>query len=138
MQDEDRPLFRLEPPEPPFEDVAIRHVPALVADDRGRHRLELDLDGAPSTPSHDVEGGVDGQAMEPGVVTIRVAQTWEVAPGSDVRILDRVSRELGVPKDETSDGFQPGDGGVDELREGVMIAPPRLFDEFPLVHSRPR
>ncbi len=76
--------------------------------------------------------------MEPGVEPVRVAQAREVTPGSDVCLLDRVARELLVPEDEAGDGLQPRDGRADEHREGVMIAPPCPFDEFPLVHHHPR
>ena len=76
--------------------------------------------------------------MEPGVEPVRVAQAREVAPGSDVCLLDRVSRELLVPEDEAGDSLQPRDGRADEHGEGVMIAPPCPLDEFPLVHGHPR
>jgi hypothetical protein len=76
--------------------------------------------------------------MEPGVEPLRVAETREVTPGSDVGILDRVARELRVAEDEAGDGFQTRDGRIDEVREGVMIAPPRSLDEIQLVHGHPR
>ena len=88
-------------------------------------------------PAERIEAGVDGQSVEPGVEPVRVAQAREVAPGSDVRLLDRVAREIRVPKDEAGGGVQPRDGRADEHGEGVMIAPPCPFDEFPLVHSHP-
>ena len=66
---------------------------------------------------------------------IRVAQARKVSPGSDVRLLDRVARELRVPEDEAGDGLQPRDGRADERGEGVMIAPACPFDEIPLVHG---
>jgi hypothetical protein len=57
--------------------------------------------------------------------------------GSDVGVLDRVSRELWVADDEAGNGLQPRDGRADERREGVVIASPCAFDEFPLVHCHP-
>ena len=74
--------------------------------------------------------------MEPGVEPIRVAEARQVAPGPDQSLLDRVARELRVPKDEASCRVQPREGRVDELGEGVMIAPLRAFDELSLVHGR--
>ena len=76
--------------------------------------------------------------MEPGIEPVRVAQTRKVTPGSDVHLLDGVSREIGVPEDEAGDRAQLRDGAVDELGEGVMIAPTCSFDDFPLVHGHPR
>ena len=74
--------------------------------------------------------------MQPGVEPIRVAETGQVAPGADECLLDRVARELRVPKDQASGRVQPREGRVDESGEGVMIAPPRAFDELSLVHGR--
>ena len=73
--------------------------------------------------------------MEPGVEAFRIAQTGEMPPGSDVALLDRVARELRVPEDEPGRRVQPHDGRVDELGEGVMIAPLRSLDEKSLVHA---
>ena len=97
---------------------------------------DLDLDRASSTTPEEVETGVDGQAMQPGIEPVRVAETRQVAPGADECLLDRVARELRVPKDEASGRVQPREGRVDESGEGVMIAPPRAFDELSLVHGR--
>ena len=54
--------------------------------------------------------------MQPGVEPVRVAKARQVAPGPDERLLDRVARELRVPKDEASGRVQPREGRVDELR----------------------
>jgi hypothetical protein len=57
--------------------------------------------------------------MEPGIEPIGVAQPRQIAPGSDQCLLDRVSRELGIPEDESGCRVQPRDGLVDELGEGA-------------------
>src|SRR6478752_10592488 len=74
--------------------------------------------------------------MEPGVEPIRVPKARQIAPGPDQSLLDRVARELRVPKDEASGRVQPREGRVDESGEGVMIAPLRPLDELSLVHGR--
>jgi hypothetical protein len=76
--------------------------------------------------------------VEPGVEPIEVTKSREVAPGSDVRILDRIACKLLVPDDQVGDRLQPSDRRVDQQREGVMIAPPRSFDDVSLVHGLPR
>jgi hypothetical protein len=138
VQNENRPQIGPEAAEAALELVAVDDVPRVVADERRHHRRELDLDGPTLSTAHGIEAGVDGQSMEPGVEALRITQSGKVAPGSDVGILDRVARELRVPEDEAGDSFQPRDGRVDKPREGVMIAPPRSFDEISLVHSHPR
>ena len=89
-----------------------------------------------STPG-EIEAGIHSQAMEPRVEPVRVAETREVAPGSDERLLDRIARELWVPEDESGGRVQPRDGQVDEHGEGVMIASPGPDDETSLVHVPP-
>ena len=99
-------------------------------------RVELDLDDAPASTAGDVETGVHGQAMEPGVEPIGVTQPRQVAPGSDECLLDRVAGQLRIPEDEAGRPVQPRDGSAGELGEGVMIALPRSLDESSLVHGR--
>ena len=59
----------------------------------------------------------------------------QVSPGRDEAVLDRVSRELVVPKDQVGRRVQPRDGHAGELGEGVMIAVPRSNHESSLVHT---
>ena len=103
--------------------------PAKSDEDAGVDLFELDLDHPSATTPGEVEAGVDGEPMEPGVEPVRVAQAREVAPGADERLLDRIARELRVPEDEAGGRVQPRDGQVDERGEGVMIASPRPLDE---------
>ena len=84
----------------------------------------------------DVEAGVDGQAMEPGVEPLGVTQHPKVAPGSDERLLDRVAGQLRVAEDEAGGPVQPRAGIAGKHGEGVMIAATRSLDETSLVHGR--
>ena len=118
------------------EKVAIRdHRPTESNDGRTVEVDDLHLDRAPNAAPSDVEAGVDGQTggarhrTGPGRAT-------EVPPGPEEGLLDRVSREFGVPEDEPGCRVQPRDGQVDEYGEGLMIALPRSFDEPSLVHGR--
>ena len=52
-------------------------------------------------------------------------------------VLDRVSRELVVPEDQSGSRVQPRDERAGQHREGVMIASLRSLDEFSLVHGHP-
>ena len=73
--------------------------------------------------------------MEPGLEAIRIAEGGQVPPGADESLLDRVSRELGVPEDEAGRRVQPRDEPAGEDGEGVMIASHRSLDELSLVHG---
>ena len=79
---------------------------------------------------------MDGQSVEPGIEPVRVAQPGKVPPGEHHRLLDRVSRELRVPEDESGGRVQSREGPVDERAEGVMIALTRPLHETSLVHGR--
>jgi hypothetical protein len=96
---------------------------------------DLDLDRPSSTAARDVEARVDGQAVDPGVEPVRLAEATQVAPGTEQAILDGIARELAVPEDQAGSRVQPRDRPTDELGEGVMIALPRQIHEPSLVHG---
>ena len=73
--------------------------------------------------------------MKPSVEPVRVAETGQVAPRADERLLDRVARELRVAEDQAGGRVQPREMRVDERGEGVMLALPRSFDQLSLVRS---
>ncbi len=98
--------------------------------------VQFDLDRAPAPAPGKIETGVDGQAVQPRIEPVGVAEAPQVAPGADQCLLDRVAGELRVPKDQASGRVQPREGRVDEFGEGVMIAPLRASDELSLVHGR--
>ena len=91
----------------------------------------------PASPATQaIDTGTDEQSVDPGVEPVGVAQPRQVPPGADQGFLDRVSRELAIPEDEPGCRVQPRDSRAGKHREGVMIAPLRLFDETSLVHRR--
>ena len=101
-------------------------------------RRELDLeDSAASLPS-DVKARVDGQSVEPGIEPARIAKPAQVLPCPERRLLDRVARELWVPKDQSGRRVQSREVRADEHAEGLMIALACPLDETRLVHAAPR
>ena len=82
-------------------------------------------------------GGVaayDNAVSVTGVEPLGIAKSGQVSPGVQQCVLDRVSRELAVPEDQSGRSVQPRDGSASEYGEGVMIASLCLLDETPLVH----
>ena len=65
------------------------------------------------------------------------AESGQVSPGSDERLLDRVARELRVAEDQAGCRVQPREVHVEERGEGVMLASPRSLDQASLVPGRP-
>jgi hypothetical protein len=125
----------VEPPHDGVDEGAIGHSVGWIRGGWREQRHDLDFDRSPSTTTSKVQTRVDGQAMEPGVEPVGVAEAPQVPPGAEEAFLDRIARELRVPEDEASGRVQPRDGPVDELGEGVMIALPRSLDESSLVHG---
>ena len=70
--------------------------------------------------------------MEPRVEAVGVTQGGQVPPASDERLLDGVLGAVGILKDESGGGVEPGDRGACQHGEGVMIALPRSLHEVPL------
>ncbi len=138
VERDDRTMRRVEVPEGPIEQVVLGEIVREVPRRGCIGRDELNLDRASTTVPSEVEAGIDGESVEPGVEPIRVAQARKVTPGSDERFLDRVSREIAIPEHQSGGRVQPRDGQVDKIREGVMIASLRPFDETVLVHASPR
>ena len=135
MEDDDRSIPLVEPEQDGVHELSVAQGIRGVPGDQGMEIGHLDLDRtATSTPCL-VEAGVHGQAMQPRLETVRIAQAPEIAPGAEQGVLDRVARELRVPDDQAGRRVQPRDRAFDELGEGVMIASPRAFDELSLVHG---
>ncbi len=74
MQDDDGPMTGIEAPERLIEQVAIGHATGDVRAVGCIDGFEFDLDDATSSTPSQVEAGVDGDPMEPGVEPIGVAQ----------------------------------------------------------------
>ena len=136
MEHHDGAPLGLEPAEGFIEKLSLGHVRGHVAAEGFEEGRQLDLVHAAAAPAREIEARMDGQAVEPGVEPVRVAQPGQIAPGSDEGILDRVSRELAVPEDEAGGSVQPREGSAGDHGKGVMIALPRSLDETTLVHGR--
>ncbi len=134
-QHDDSALFRFEVRKQAVELVAVGdradRVRLGIRDDR----LELDFDRPATPPADGHQAGVDEDSVEPGVESIRVAETGQIAPGPQEGVLDHVVCELAVPDDQPGGRIQPRDGDADKRGEGVMIASSCPLDESSLVHG---
>src|SRR4029078_6565241 len=72
---------------------------------------------------------------DPGVEVVRIAESAKVAPGGDQRLPGCVGRALRVTGEKTGDGVEPVDPETSQLRERLVIARLRPFDELP--HTGP-
>ena len=135
VQRDDRAVPGIQAPEGEVHELPVGQRAGMVDGGGGVDGVQLDLDRAPASAPGEIEAGVDGQAMDPGVEPLGIAKSRQVAPGPDQRLLDGVARELRVPEDQAGRRVQPRKRRVDELGEGVMIALPRAFDEHSLVHG---
>src|SRR5690242_9762329 len=67
VQDDERPMLRLEPVERSLDEVTVREVTTRVAARGLVDGQDLDLDWAPPASAGLVEAAVDQEAMEPGI-----------------------------------------------------------------------
>ena len=137
MDDDERAPVRIQAPERPLDLVAIDDEGTDVADGNVGGRSQLDLDHPTASTPQKLETGTHGDAVDPGVEPVGVAQPRQVPPGLDECLLDRVARELRVVEDQSGRCVQSRDDPADEHGEGVMIALSGPLDEIPLVHRRP-
>jgi len=134
MQDDEGAMLGIEPIEGSLDEITLREVATRVATRRLIDVEHLDLDGATPTPARLIEAAVDQEAVEPGIEPVRITKSGQVSPGSHQGVLDRVARELRVPKDEARGGVQASSGCRRDQGEGVVIASSCPLDQRPLVH----
>jgi hypothetical protein len=120
------------------EQVSLGNQSGDVADRLDVEGTDLDFHRAPPAATSGGETGANGQAIEPGVEPIRIAQTRQVTPGSDQCLLDGILREDCITKDEARGPVEARGSRLGEDGKGVMIALPRPFHETTLVHARLR
>src|SRR6266540_1952535 len=87
MDDDDRAPVRAEAPERTIEQVTVGDEGGGIRDPCRIERLELDLDDPASATAEDVEAGMDSESVEPGIEPVGIAQSRQVPPGSDERLL---------------------------------------------------
>src|SRR4051794_13605978 len=136
MQNDDRPLVRVESHEGAFELVAVGDRRRRVGDERDvGDVVYVELESTPSRPTDLVDTGVDDEATQPGVEPVRVAQRGQITPGANERVLDGVRRTIGIPEHQPGGRIEAGDRGACQLGEGVMIASPRSLHEVSRHHG---
>ena len=60
--------------------------------------------------------------MQPGLVAVPVAQSGQLTPGGDERLLDGVLGQPDVAKDRIRDGEQSISGSAGKRRERFLVA----------------
>jgi len=86
----------------------------------------------PAAPSCLVHAAANEKAMQPGIEAVRVAKRREVPPGTHKGVLDRILGPVRPVEDQPRDRIEPGENGMDERGEGVMIASSRPVHELSL------
>src|SRR4029078_7985750 len=107
------------------EELPLGHVRRNAAAEGFGEGRELDFLHPTAPPACEIETRMDGQAVEPGVEPLRVAQPGQIAPGSDEGVLDRVSRELAIPEDQSGGGVQARYGSAGDRGKRAQLAAPR-------------
>jgi len=136
VQDHERPMLGSQVTECAVERIPVIETSEVVVGRRRLGQVAAYLDHPSLTATSLVDGRVNEQPIEPAVKAVGVTQAWEVAPGADECLLDRVTREFRVAEDEASGRVQPREPGIDERGEGVVIASLGPLDLDSLVHGR--
>ena len=131
VEDHDRPLLGLQAPEAALELVAVcQRVDAVVGRRFGPDHPDF---RRPATLVPTLIGaGVDEEPTEPRLEPIRIAQSGQLSPCMDERLLDGVLGSLPVAQDEAGDGKEAVAGGHREGLEGLVIAALRRFHDIAL------
>ena len=104
----------------------------------GPRTLDLDLQAcATRVLASRLVTGVDGEAPDPRVPGVGIAQGLEVLPCREQCVLDRVLGPIGVAEDEARQPEQSPGRGPHQLAEGVVVAGLRPLDERS-IHGRHR
>ena len=136
VEDDERPLLRVEPAECPLQRVAVGEARRRV----GRRGVvdvdEDDLDRAPPDATELVHAGVDEEPPQPRVEPVRVAEPGQVAPRAGERLLDGVLRPLGVARDEAGHGVEARERAGGKARERLAVPSPCPHHQVPVHQSR--
>jgi hypothetical protein len=138
MEDEHGPLVGIEPDERTTHRLGLNDPVAKEASLRSNLRstpprvrvVERDLPDCSALRSSKLAtASVDQDLGEPGIETPGVAETRELAPRVDARILDHISRKRLVADDSARDPEESLEARRDQLLEGVVIAARRPNDQ---------
>ena len=129
MQDNDGPMLGRESPKCPLQGIAVVDGHGLVACRRPVDRQRPDVGAPPAIPPELLVAGIDHEAMEPDLEALRVAESRELTPGEEERLLDGVLGPLAIAQDPIGDGVAAVTVEVDQVREGAFVAPHRLLDQ---------
>jgi hypothetical protein len=73
--------------------------------------------------------------MQPGIESVRIAESTQVTPGDHQRILEGILGSIDVPQDPMRDREEPVATRMDQVHEGLLVAALRRLDEI-AIHRR--
>lgn len=129
MEDEDRPLFRRQPPEPAFELVPVGEREQLIGRRRTVHRQDPQVGRASAFAGSMVDALANDEAMEPGVEPLRIAESPQVTPGDHQRVLHGILGAVDIAKDPVRDREQAVHSAAHQVDECRLVATLRRLDE---------
>src|SRR4051812_14709161 len=128
-EDEDRSLFDRQSPEGAIEQISIVERERLVGSSRSVDRKDSNV-GVPRSRAACLGiAGVDQEALQPGVETVRIAEARQLTPGDHQRLLYGVLGPSDVPQDPSGDPHQPVAARPDKDGECLPVPVLCLLDE---------
>jgi hypothetical protein len=129
-QDEDGTMVEAQAKEGSVERIAVGELGEGIVGFRHVDRFDVDVEARPPRAPLLVRAGANEQPVHPGIEGDGVAQTPEVTPGSDERVLHGIFRGIPIAEDPPRDRVQAVVCGGREGIESLVVAPLCAFDEF--------
>ncbi len=134
MQNDQGPMLRRQSAECPVEGISVGEHREGVARFGMVYFVGGNFDDAPACPPVLVDRGVDSQSVQPCLEPVGIPQAWEIPPGTNQGILDRVARTVAVTGDQAGGRVQSRCSSSSQHGKGIAIASLCSFHERPLVH----
>ena len=137
MENEDGPLLGRQATEATLDAIALddRRFYARAFLSFGRQQSEFH--DRPTAISAGLPiAGADDKPVDPGIESIEVAQSGDIAPREDEGVLDGILSPFRAAENDASDSVQPTDRRRRQRREGVMITFPSQGYEISLHAGR--
>jgi hypothetical protein len=111
--------------------IPIGDVDEIVARGRNLEGQDAKVQDSASLMGCLRETRAHDQAVKPGVESVRVAESGQVAPGGHQRVLDGILGPIDVAEDPLSDGVETVAADPDQIGKRLLITIPCRLDEIP-------
>ena len=128
-QHEQDPLLRWKASKAPLELVPVGDAQVVVVRVRDVHRQDAKVGSDAAFARRLGKAGADDESVEPGVKSVRIAESRQVTPGDHQRFLEGILGPIGVPEDPLREREESIATDTDQVGIGLPITAPCRLDE---------